>query len=302
MGRSKLIQNRGFSLVELLVVMGIITMLVSIIVPVSIQSRNRARASVCLSNLRQLGTAISMYATDYDERLLYAPEPPFAGSWRTPEYPDGTGSTRMRKSLQSYTKSQGVFNCPSDHGAPAFGFKGEREVWKSAGTSYVWNPARTDSGWLVNGASLYSLDPSTILLHDYGSNWHGVRLRHGVQIVEHAHTHALYADGHSAPITALTLERNSGQYVAFIMNQMANSTGNFWVAGTTDYGSAYVYGLLKPTPDSETGSEVVVNAYGTIYSDAGDQEIYRTFVYGPGISSQTIINQIVSWIESLVSH
>lgn len=57
----------GFTLIELLVVIAIIAILAAILFPVFAQARDKARQSVCSSNLKQLGTAIMMYAQDYDE-------------------------------------------------------------------------------------------------------------------------------------------------------------------------------------------------------------------------------------------
>jgi prepilin-type N-terminal cleavage/methylation domain-containing protein/prepilin-type processing-associated H-X9-DG protein len=59
----------AFTLVELLVVIGIILILASILLPVFAQAREKARQTVCVSNLRQLALAISMYTMDYNDRL-----------------------------------------------------------------------------------------------------------------------------------------------------------------------------------------------------------------------------------------
>lgn len=58
---------RGFTLIEMLVVIAIISVLAAVLFPVFGQVRERARATVCLSNMRQLGTALYSYAQDYDE-------------------------------------------------------------------------------------------------------------------------------------------------------------------------------------------------------------------------------------------
>ncbi|HOA74207.1 MAG TPA: prepilin-type N-terminal cleavage/methylation domain-containing protein [Phycisphaerae bacterium] len=60
--RPDMTQARGFTLIEVLVVVAIIVLLVSILLPSLSTARKRARGSVCLSNMRQLGVASHMYA------------------------------------------------------------------------------------------------------------------------------------------------------------------------------------------------------------------------------------------------
>src|SRR5215207_2591903 len=59
--------RRGFTLIELLVVIAIIAILAAILFPVFAQAREKARSASCLSNIKQLGLTLQMYAQDYDE-------------------------------------------------------------------------------------------------------------------------------------------------------------------------------------------------------------------------------------------
>ena len=60
-------RDDGFTLIELLVVIAIIAILAAILFPVFARAREKARLTVCLSNLKQIGLACHMYAQDWDE-------------------------------------------------------------------------------------------------------------------------------------------------------------------------------------------------------------------------------------------
>ncbi len=102
--------RRAFTLIELLVVIAIIAILAAILFPVFATAREKARQTTCLSNMKQLGTAMMMYAQDMDETYV----PTFYGtgaSWAGFYYP---GNNRWTDGIYPYVKSVGVYTCPSE--------------------------------------------------------------------------------------------------------------------------------------------------------------------------------------------
>ncbi len=70
----------GFTLIELLVVISIIALLISILLPSLSQARERAKAVVCLANLRSIGQATAMYMDNDDQRVIpWYRDPPLLG-------------------------------------------------------------------------------------------------------------------------------------------------------------------------------------------------------------------------------
>src|SRR5919108_973651 len=100
------LRRTGFTLIELLVVIAIIAILAAILFPVFAQAREKARESACLSNVKQLGLALQIYAQDYDETL-----PNHAAD--TDNFLAPKAPANWAKALSPYAKNTQIFSCPS---------------------------------------------------------------------------------------------------------------------------------------------------------------------------------------------
>jgi prepilin-type N-terminal cleavage/methylation domain-containing protein/prepilin-type processing-associated H-X9-DG protein len=105
----------AFTLIELLVVIAIIAILAAILFPVFAQAREKARQTACLSNLRQVGLGLQMYAQDYDEILPYAPTD-------VPHFGKPNAPVSFLSAIFPYTKSRSIYVCPSSVDPTSLGY------------------------------------------------------------------------------------------------------------------------------------------------------------------------------------
>ena len=156
------IRNRGFTLIELLVVIAIISILAAILFPVFARSRENARRTSCLSNVKQIGLGLMQYIQDSDERYPPATQCDVTGCGSyaldtDPSKPSGkfdiaayvgTGHyLSWMDSIYPYVNSLQIFVCPSWSGgatttnygySSAFGgYRSTPTSWGGGGASFV---------------------------------------------------------------------------------------------------------------------------------------------------------------------
>jgi prepilin-type N-terminal cleavage/methylation domain-containing protein/prepilin-type processing-associated H-X9-DG protein len=158
-------RDRGFTLIELLVVIAIIAILAAILFPVFAQAREKARATTCLSNLRQVGLALQMYAQDYDETLQ--PTRVDIGNFADPKAP-----ANFLGSIMPYTKNKGIFVCPSSVDA------NQNPAYKGSGCTDI-SCSSLQGNAVVMGRSLAVVpNPADIIYLDENHfKWHIAWLR-----------------------------------------------------------------------------------------------------------------------------
>jgi prepilin-type N-terminal cleavage/methylation domain-containing protein len=144
--------RRGFTLVELLIVIAVIAILASLLLPALSKAKERAKRTGCMNNVKQMVLSAHLYANDYQDHLPYhgaGVPPPYQYCWA---YKYGAPVVPAPSFLGPYHVDQGqcwpyltsydVFYCPMENTNTVL-FKARIISGYTVSTSYIWSTAVT---------------------------------------------------------------------------------------------------------------------------------------------------------------
>jgi prepilin-type N-terminal cleavage/methylation domain-containing protein/prepilin-type processing-associated H-X9-DG protein len=203
--------RRAFTLIEMLVVIAIIAILAAMLLPTLGKAKQKAWTTSCISNLRQIGLGMRMYADDNGE---FYPESGGDIYWNATDA--GTKKQSWMQQIFSYVGNTNAFNCPGNVQLPA-NLQGPFNYFNGCNAAYVTTGSfgsvkatailypsafvlgGDTAGTLNNGAGL-QFDPLDADKDDYSQNCVGGAADPDKTEYWQIHSkgqNVMFADGHS---------------------------------------------------------------------------------------------------------
>lgn len=170
-------KGSGFTVIELVLVIGIVGCLVALMMPTLTSMRRNADSVTCTANLRQIGISAQLYAGEHEQTL------PTIEPWPSePVYTPTDGAMNLVDALKLYGVTTATLQCRSDMTGPNY-FAKEK-------SSYQWCPMANGqnvrSVKLVWGGAMPNVSLATLLMAFDYSNVHNDK------------SNVLFGDGHVA--------------------------------------------------------------------------------------------------------
>ncbi len=235
-----------FTLIELLIVIAIIAILASMLLPALNKSRERAKATACMSNLKQTGQAFFFYADDYKGYLIasgsYLPGAySNAGTWFAnlsilKYLPNVAKSGVVGKTGTVTWNKYGIWNCPSKpvhetdavrsgygvpDGNPAQIWTGAKSNFAAWGNCYYRLLSRMKAKDIIaaDGIRCGGIWANSANLNN-GTGIHGAASKRGIHLLHNQRGNAVFTDGHVKAIDKGYLEDLALYDYSYAMNYL----------------------------------------------------------------------------------
>ena len=161
----------AFTLIELLVVISIMALLIGLLLPALSQARTRARVTVCLNRMRQLGMMLVAYNGDHNDMMPRSTHSAFAHRdipWGYAFYPYYSGKNWVSEDDPSWRKVvETNYHCPLDNREPVFK---NQNVWSYGYNVYFeLESAETNNGMTWRIATAIRQPSRTVVFGEIGN-------------------------------------------------------------------------------------------------------------------------------------